>query len=108
MAVRSVARGVSTLLTVAVLLTGCSASPKTSQYLSSMRAVEKRVPATHLTDQQLVALGKTVCHNLSLGESRKAQVDLADSRLGSTVAGSAAYLLAIHVLCPSQAGEWVP
>lgn len=102
---RGILRGVSALLAPAFLLTGCSGSPKSTQYVTSMRQVEKRVRASHLTDQQLVALGRTICRNLSAGESRKQQVELASSRLDSAVAGAAAYLLAIHVLCPRQAGQ---
>ena len=98
-------RRTSALLLLTVALSGCSASRGTTEYLSSMRTVERKLPATRLTDQQLVALGKTICRDLSAGQSRKRQVELAVSRLGNVAAGSAAYLLAIQVLCPNQAGQ---
>jgi hypothetical protein len=105
--VRRIVRGASVLVALA-MTPACSASTKSTAYVSSMRTVEKKVGGTHLTDQQLVALGKTICRNLSVGEPRKQQVALANTRLGNTVAGTAAYFLAIQEFCPNQAIRWVP
>ena len=105
LAVHRIVRGASLLLALAITATACSASAKSTEYLSSMRTVEKKVHATHLTDQQLIALGKTICRNLSAGEPRKQQVVLADARLGSAVAGAAAYFLAIQEFCPNPASH---
>jgi len=105
LAVHGIVRGAPLLLALAITPTACSASPKSTECLSSMRTVEKKVHATHLTDHQLIALGKTICRTLSVGEPHKQQVVLADARLGSAVTGTAAYFLAIQEFCPNQASQ---
>ena len=83
---------------------GGSSQPTASAqaaYVSDVRTMEKNVGGTHLTDHQLIALAKTICHGLGSGKSRDAELAYATGRVGVPLA-TAVYTESIRVFCPTR------
>ena len=93
----------ATLLCV-VGCSGGSSQPTASAqaaYVSDVRTMETNVGGTHLTDQQLIAVARAICHGLDSGRSRDAELAYATARVGVPLA-TTVYTESVRVFCPTQ------
>jgi len=95
------------MLAAVVGVVGCSggsSQPTASAqvaYVSDVRTMENNVGGTHLTDQQLIDLAKTICHGLDSGKSGDAELAYVTGRVGVPLA-TTVYTESIRVFCPTR------
>jgi hypothetical protein len=64
--------------------------------------MEKSLGGTHLTDQQLIELARSICHGLDTGRSGNAELAFVTGRVGVSLA-TTVYTDGVHVFCPRHA-----